>query len=109
MRIAILTMLWICALARLGMCGPTTRAGDPPDSGLVGRFGDLRQIKIEGSRATLAAIDVRGAERNTSREVLAFLQLHEGQTIDLEQLEAAQSTLWESGGFKRHVVWLRPD
>ena len=46
MRIALLAIL--CVAARLSFAGPTTRAGDPPDSGLVGKYGDLPLFTIAG-------------------------------------------------------------
>jgi hypothetical protein len=67
------------------------------------------KIDDEGPRATLAAIDVNGAERNAADAVLALCDLHRGQSIDLARLEQAQSALWESGRFTRHVLKLQPE
>jgi hypothetical protein len=76
----------------------TRRAGDT--ARLVIHFDDA------GPRALLADVEIDGAVRNTREEILRFLKLSPGMTLDSQKLQSLQRALWDSGRFWRHTLTL---
>jgi hypothetical protein len=72
------------------------------------RQGDTARLVIHfddaGPRALLAEIQINGAVRNTRDEILTFLKLAPGTTLDSKKLQSLQSALWDSARFWRHTL-----
>jgi hypothetical protein len=58
----------------------------------------------EGPKAVLAGVEFHGLVKNTSDDLMRFLELEEGQSMDLKWLRAIQRRLYLSGRFYDHQL-----
>jgi hypothetical protein len=64
----------------------------------------VNHIEDAGPRAVLAEIEINGATRNTRDEILSYLKLSPGMTLDSRKLQALQGALWDSARFWQHAL-----
>jgi hypothetical protein len=65
-------------------------------------------VRSEGPRALLEAVDIQGARKNPPERVAELIGLEVGKPLDLEQLRQAQQRLWEAARFTEHTVTAEP-
>jgi len=65
-------------------------------------------IDDEGPRGVVGAIEIAGNKRNTREEILEFLALEPGMTIDRQVREEIERKLRESGRFLQCALSFRP-
>jgi hypothetical protein len=65
-------------------------------------------IRDAGPRAVLGEIEVRGAEKHTADEILAFVGLRPGMLFNMSVHAAVERRLWDSGRFLYHEAALVP-
>ena len=65
-------------------------------------------IKNEGPQATIGELEVSGQAINSREQILAYLQLAEGQPISSQRCADIERRLFESGRFLRHATLVVP-
>jgi hypothetical protein len=62
------------------------------------------RVLDEGPKAAVDRIDVKGLKRNRPQDVIDYLKVKPGDSMDLDRLWAMQTRLWDCGRFSKHAI-----
>jgi hypothetical protein len=95
------------ALAEQGWLFPKFTLAVIPDP-QVGVAALEIELREEGPKNTIAAIEIVGAQRDSAESVMRYLGVNAGQPLDQRLLEDLEFRLWNSGRYLTHTVSAEP-